>query len=350
MEQRRLEKIISIALEVTSYCNIKCPQCGRTSISGEFNTEYLHLKHWQVEKILPNFEIQKLTNLRYVRLEGDNGDALMHPRIAEIIDYFYHAPSQPNIVVFTNGSMRSTQWWSNLGKKYPDRLVIQFSIDGLADTNAVYRVGSDYNKIISNAMAFKDAGGIATTRAIIFKHNEHQVEQIYNTARDLGFYELSMIVNDHARFWTGEFYEVYNNGNKLYNLYPTSFQQKDLNRYCYNNHSIRLYPEFRTDPEFICPTVAMGELTVTYLGHIIPCCMVNSDYDFGAVQNDVWREIVGNRNKIDLHQRRLGEILTDPEFYHNRLEQTLKSDTKYYRCSDYCRDAIAEAQEKHLEP
>ena len=348
MEQRRLDQIVSLALEVTSYCNIKCPQCGRTNVNGMFNDEYLTLKHWQVDKILPNFEIEKLKNLQYVRIEGDNGDAFMHPCVMEIIDYFYNAPSQPNIIMFTNGSMRSTNWWADLGRKYPDRLVVQFSIDGLDDTNPMYRVGSDYNKIVSNATAFIRGGGIATTRAIIFKHNEHQLEEIHNAARAIGFKQLVMIVNDQARFWTGEFYEVYNNNVKLYNLYPTSLAQKDLDPYCYKNHSIQSYfPKFKVDSEFICPTVASGELTVTYLGHIIPCCMVNSDYDFKASQNDFWREIVGNRSQVDLHRRRLGEILIDPAFYHHRLEQTLRGSVQHHRCSANCGDAIASALANH---
>jgi MoaA/NifB/PqqE/SkfB family radical SAM enzyme len=341
MEKNRLKKIVSLALEVTSYCNLKCPQCGRTSINGTFNDEYLHLKHWQIDKILPNFEIDNLTNLRYVRIEGDNGDAIMHPHIIKIIDYFYNAPSRPNIVVFTNGSIRSSEWWSNLGKKYTDRLVVQFSIDGLADTNYLYRIGSNYNKIIENAKAFMQNGGIATTRSIIFKHNEHQVEEIYNTAKSIGFKQLIMIINDQSRFYTGKFYEVYDNHVKMYDLYPTDLKQNDLNRYCYNDHQIKLYPNFSdTDSEFLCPTVAMGELTVTYLGHIIPCCMVNSDYDFKAPQNDFWREIVGNRNDANLHLHKLSNILTDSNFYHNRLEETLRNGIMHYRCSEICINEI----------
>ena len=340
MTTSRLSEILSLGLEVTTHCNLLCPQCSRVSIDGKFDDSYLKLQHWQVEKILPNFEREKLENLKRVRIEGDNGDAFMHPKIDEIIDYFYRAPSQPTILMLTNGSLRSKNWWENLGKKFPNRLVVQFSIDGLKDTNSIYRINSNYDKIISNAKAYINGGGIATTRSIIFKHNEHQVEQIYKTAREIGFKQLSLIVNDQARFYTGEYYEVYKNNNKLYNLYPTTLTQKDLDPYCYKDHNLPIGNPKLNNPKFLCPIVASGEITVTYQGHIIPCCMVNVDYDIKSPNHNVWRNIVGNREHCDLHIRPIGDILNDPEFYHNRLEKTLQDGNFYYRCEQYCKNEI----------
>lgn len=341
-----LTNIVSLALEITSYCNLKCPQCSRISLDGKFASSYLQLKHWDTTKILPNLEISKLENLRLVRLEGDNGDAIMHPNIEEIISFFYNARSDIDIVIFTNGSLRNKEWWYQLGLKFKDRLIVQFSIDGLEDTNSIYRLGSDYNKIIENAAAFLAAGGTATTRAIIFKHNEHQIEQIYNKAKEVGFKQLVMILNDFDRFFEDNSFEVFDNGKKLYNIFPTSLEYKDIAKYSYCDHDKQIQI-FGFSNNKICPGLRSGELTVTYLGHIIPCCMVNVDYDFKIEKNNYWREIVGDRELVNLHKRKLSEILSDPNCYFNKLEDSLRNGPRYFKCEQYCKHNIENALMAH---
>jgi sulfatase maturation enzyme AslB (radical SAM superfamily) len=97
----------------------------------------------------------------------------------------------------TNGSARQEDWWielaSVLGKGY-----VIFSIDGLEDTNHLYRKGTNFERIIKNAKAFIDAGGRAVWEYIVFAHNEHQVEEARNLADELGFEKFQ--VKKSARF------------------------------------------------------------------------------------------------------------------------------------------------------
>jgi hypothetical protein len=62
-----------------------------------------------------------------------------------------------------------------------------FSIDGLEDTNQIYRRNVNWAKLISNATAFIAAGGSAHWDMLVFKHNQHQVEACEQLARDMGF-------------------------------------------------------------------------------------------------------------------------------------------------------------------
>ena len=57
----------------------------------------------------------------------------------------------------------------------------------MEDTHSMYRIGTDYNKIIQNATAFINAGGTAEWCFIKFKHNEHQVEEARSIAEQMGF-------------------------------------------------------------------------------------------------------------------------------------------------------------------
>jgi hypothetical protein len=64
---------------------------------------------------------------------------------------------------------------------------VVFSIDGLEDTNPVYRVNSNWNKLMSNVEAYISAGGSAHWDMLVYKHNQHQVDACEKLAKDMGF-------------------------------------------------------------------------------------------------------------------------------------------------------------------
>jgi sulfatase maturation enzyme AslB (radical SAM superfamily) len=104
----------------------------------------------------------------------------------------FHAFRQinPEIVlgINTNGAIQSTEWWSSLGtlfNKLQDYVV--FSIDGLEDTNQIYRKNVNWRKLMSNAKAYIDAGGSAHWDMLVYQHNQHQVDECQSLAQEMGF-------------------------------------------------------------------------------------------------------------------------------------------------------------------
>ena len=57
---------------------------------------------------------------------------------------------------------------------------VRFSVDGLRDTNHLYRRNTDFDVIMRNAQTFID-GGRATWVFIAFQHNEHQIGEAKRT-------------------------------------------------------------------------------------------------------------------------------------------------------------------------
>ena len=96
----------------------------------------------------------------------------------------------PNITLGmnTNGAIQNTFWWHELGSMFHRPLdYVVFSIDGLEDTNATYRRGVDWPKLMANADAYISAGGSAHWDMLVYRHNQHQVEECEQLARDMGF-------------------------------------------------------------------------------------------------------------------------------------------------------------------
>jgi hypothetical protein len=87
----------------------------------------------------------------------------------------------------SNGSLRNTSWWTELAMLVGTNGYARFAIDGMEDTNAIYRRNTEWAKIMANARAFIAAGGRAEWDFIVFAHNEHQIEAARALAADMGF-------------------------------------------------------------------------------------------------------------------------------------------------------------------
>ena len=89
------------------------------------------------------------------------------------------------IMVSTNGSMRNPAWWKKLGKLFAGtRSWLEFHVDGLRNTNHLYRIGANWENIMANANAFI-SGGARASGAVSFLNttNIKWVRHIYLPVR-----------------------------------------------------------------------------------------------------------------------------------------------------------------------
>ena len=77
----------------------------------------------------------------------------------------------------TNGGAKNEAWWSDLAATFGRMGAVIFSVDGLRDTNHIYRQGVVWDNVERNMQAFINAGGRARWDYLIFEHNQHQVEE-----------------------------------------------------------------------------------------------------------------------------------------------------------------------------
>ena len=172
-------------LEPTDVCQAACPLCARET-DAEFDQHQQH--HLTVEQIKQQFDKDLICGLDKMFMCGNYGDPAAGRHTLEIYRYF--RTINPNIVLGmnTNGAIQNTAWWSELAGilNQPQDYVV-FSIDGLEDTNHIYRRNVRWSKLIDNAQAFISAGGQAQWDMLVYKHNEHQVDHCEQLARDMKF-------------------------------------------------------------------------------------------------------------------------------------------------------------------
>lgn len=325
-----LNQIKKVTIESTSYCNLHCPQCARFDEHGYLN-KYLVPEHLDFDKFTKNFSLSDLPNLKEIEFQGEHGDAIMHPEITKFLDYFQ---TVPEIMIFTNGSLRSPAWWAKLAK-YPN-LTVTFSVDGLQDTNHIYRINSDFDKIMANAKSFIDAGGNAIWKFLVFQHNEHQVEQAEKLSHDMGFKQFLCVPTDRNWSATGV-WPV-----KIEGVYQYSIQRSSASKKTVKPVPIVALEKFKkiveTAPEKISPRcwLYQGRLYITYTGHVIPCCMTSGLTWQNDMSGRLWQRIVGDLDQVDIYKNNFADIING-DFFQHRLEQSFASETTIHpRCTTFC--------------
>jgi len=191
-----------IELELSSYCNAKCIACTRIQINGESGLLYKnpytilnkHLDYDFLEEKV--FSQPWYKHVKQFGSVGNNGDPMMNPEIAKIFEQA--RKFNPNVGLFahTNGSIGRKDTWKRLANVFnTERDKFSFSIDGLEDTNHLYRAGVSWKKVMSNVEYFIDEGGRATWKFIPFKHNKHQIPFAFELSKKLGFAQFQIIKN-----------------------------------------------------------------------------------------------------------------------------------------------------------
>jgi MoaA/NifB/PqqE/SkfB family radical SAM enzyme len=321
----QLDTIQSIVIEATSHCNIHCPQCPRFDQEG-FLTKHLTPAHLDFESFRDNFNLASVPNLRNVTFEGDYGDIMMHPDCAEFFDIFKDIPE---LWVVTNGSMRSPKWWAELAKQ--KNILLTFSIDGLEDTNHIYRIGASWKKIMANAQAYIDAGGQAEWKFLVFEHNQHQIEEARALAKSMGFVEF-VVKHTNRSWWSGPTWPVKVNGVYSHDIRVSSKSMNIKPREPVA--ALERYENFK--PTRPTCWLDQGDIYINHLGHVLPCCMHSGKTWQQDILSRMWRKIVGDLDAIDITKTHFDDIING-DFYQHRLEQSFeKESTIHPGCVSNC--------------
>lgn len=180
-------------IELTNACNAACPMCTRFHTNSPLIRPDLTIDQITIEKFKKYFPPEVIQKLEIILFCGVHGDPGMAKDLYEICEYI--SESNPSIAVRmnTNGGMRNPDFWSKLGKLFSSQRqdhwnwAVTWSIDGLEDTNHIYRRNVKWDNLIKNAQAFINAGGTADWDFLIFRHNEHQIDEALALSKKMGF-------------------------------------------------------------------------------------------------------------------------------------------------------------------
>lgn len=270
-----------IELEVTSRCNAGCPGCPRTILSNSNNLVINDINVKNMKNWLPKSD--KL-NPREFKLSGNLGDAITHPKLIDIIS-FLNSSYNSRIFMHTNGGVRDSKFWSELGllsklSKDKNQFVVRWAIDGLEDTNHIHRINVRWENIMRNLDAYLKAGGIAEWYFIPFDHNEHQIEAAneFCKKRNIKFI-LRKSVRNNNNYQTKKG-EVVISKNQNHSKVTDSTSVKEIIKsYKKDKDNIEIKNKLRLLSKSIaCQHHTNKQLFISSSESLWPCCMLWDEY------------------------------------------------------------------------
>ena len=310
--------------EITTACNAACPQCPRNYYGG---------KTWHTLPIIQNslawakqhLPLDFLKKLRRVDFCGTYGDPIVNNELINIVSWLLEVNPGLSISIKTNGSLKDSEWWTQLAKTLGANGTVFFGIDGLADTNHLYRKKTNFNKIIENATAFIQAGGVANWSYIVFKHNEHQVNDAQRLSSELGFANFNLKL-------TGRFF------NKNHKLVESVQVYDDKNQPEYkieipthvkyiNLAYTKINAVDNTSTKINCKLMNLNRIYLSAEGFVFPCGWLHDRmYGYEAEQHPDYQklkdlfELAGGQHRANINYTSIDDIVNGAWF--NTLQES----------------------------
>ena len=273
----KYEDIRVIHLENTQNCQASCPMCDRNQNGGDINP-HIDLSELTLDDCKRIFEPDFIKQLKTMYMCGNLGDPIVARDTLEIFKYFREHNKDMWLSMNTNAGARDEAWWSELAQVFGRMGTVIFSVDGLRDTNHLYRQGVVWDNVERAMKSFIAAGGRARWDFLIFEHNQHQVEEAEEISKLMGFERFQ--AKKTGRFVTAksekkESHQAVNRkGEKTTELKKPEkkYQNKALSK---QDMLVQKYGSMDAYYDVVpvnCKVKDEGSLFITAEGLAMPCC------------------------------------------------------------------------------
>jgi MoaA/NifB/PqqE/SkfB family radical SAM enzyme len=172
-------------IEPSSICTLKCPRCPRAEVPESLLNRQLSLEFFQKQ-----IGSDTVKSIRKITFCGNDGDPIYCRDFLDIVTWIKTVNPAMHVVIITNGSYKSRDWWKRLASVLDHRDEIHWSIDGWDPaSNQQYRVNSDWLSIIDGIDSFcqhnQETYRIWAT--IAFRFNQNYLDDIKTLAKNKEF-------------------------------------------------------------------------------------------------------------------------------------------------------------------
>ncbi len=269
---------MSIEIEPTTSCNLRCPQC----ISGlrDFTRETGMLQPSLFEKMIDELYPDLLFLVLYFQ-----GEPFLNKKF---LDYVRYA-SNKNIYVVTssNGHYFTDDIAKETVQSGLSRLTV--SVDGASqDTYSKYRIGGKLDEVIAGTKRvlewkkkLKSSTPHVILQFIVFKHNEHELPLIQKLADEIGVDELAIKT---AQVYGYENDEDFIPDNTELSRYEKGADGRYAIRNKLENHCWKMW----------------RSSVITWDGWVVPCCFdKDATHKLGNVTEQNFKSVWNARQSQD---------------------------------------------------
>lgn len=290
-----IDQIGRIQIELSDYCNAACPQCDRAELfwaSKKDNSIVykLNSRYFTLSEIQGWFSPYDWSSLKMVHYCGNVDEPTTNPEMIEITKFFLSLSNKCRVEIATNGGTRDEKFWKELGKLSKDtgRILVHFALDGLEDTNHIYRKNVNWTTTQRNFRSYIAAGGMAAWQFIVFSHNKHQLTEAKAMSDNEGFARFNIIESGRndideqvevsiEKVEVPEWYST-NNGDKINGVSLKEFLEENNTFSCVRCPAKLKSGINKFDEEF-------GNIYISAAGYVVPCCWMGNPLELIKLWN-----------------------------------------------------------------
>ena len=283
-----LDSIKGFHIEPTNICTLKCPGCARTRFIEAFPD------HWKNKNLsLTNLKkfIDININKKIFNLCGNYGDTIYYDDLFNLVKWIKQ--NGGTVIIGTNGSYKTKDWWKELGSllNFDDRII--FAIDGTPNSFKNYRINADWKSIeigITTSVEFTNV----SWKYIPFSFNEEEIGVAEEMSKNLGMHSFIVDPSDRWDEYTDHLKPKKLLGNRTEHVITWSSDQKTT-----------IAPKCKI-------TDSMHFISAD--GYYMPCCFVG-DHRFYYTS-----EFYKQKSKFKISNTTLSQVLEYLENFFNTIE------------------------------
>ena len=313
------DEIKAVHLEVTQRCQASCPMCDRNENGGVVN-RHLTNAELSIADCKQIFKPEFIAKLDRMYMCGNHGDPIIAEDTLEIFKYFRDINPKMWLSMNTNAGAQESKWWVELAKIFGRMGAVLFSVDGLEDTNHLYRQNVQWPIVMNSMQAFIGAGGRARWDYIIFNHNEHQVDEAEKISQTMGFEKFQK--KKTGRFYSTNKFETKTehqaknikgkDTQKLTRPVNKENTNKALDKVAKIEEKYGSMHEYHDKVKINCKVAKEKNIYISAEGLMLPCCwtagrMYKWWFD-DPKQEQIW-DYIGDKDSINVKKHGLQTVM-----------------------------------------
>lgn len=171
---------------LTNRCRLLCPECTRNSPNNKYIQSMFDINVEHFKKFLVD------CNPVEILFCGNWGDPIYSEDFLGLLREIKNSHSRARIIIHTNGTGKSIEWWEEFASLLEKNDIVFFSIDGTPENYTKYRINSKWDDVenaINTCVATSAKLSKETTffwKHLVFSYNENTIMESYKKSQELG--------------------------------------------------------------------------------------------------------------------------------------------------------------------
>ena len=349
---------LTLDIELTTNCNARCPQCSRTDHNNNVQKfPWLKLQQVSLKQFKTWFSPKDFLHIQNIHFSGTYGDPGMCKDLKDIVQYIIENGTT-TVSINTNGGIRDTDFWFDIGAIGQKRLRIIFDIDGInQEMHSFYRRGVDLNKVLENMEAASMTPAKIDVLTVLFKHNQDYLEQIEELGRKHGATGFDSVEGNN--FKDGPRYRfIDEEGNEQFLEQVTrDDREQGLERMDRRVRDHRHHNIIDEHTHISCQAIDRANMKVSSFGFLTPCCFISTPLEWECGRrndlekvdwyittygkddkeiNPTMKEYVERHQDFILGNKPFEDILKDSWYTKALIESFKQKQTATFACKKVC--------------